>query len=339
MKKIFGTYLLVMGMITGLYAIDTKVKETPQLTTKKSVIVYTIKGNAEEKYNNMMDEQLKPLGFLSPDPRKGVHKVYEKMYGSTTLDILSFMTIVDKKSIKPLLNIDPTLAGFNPFSLLIYKHKDKNETVISHLTPEAVFDMLGTSNKEVMDGYIKSMAKLDDLIVTNFPEARISYGDYDKLAVDTMMNFEIDFKRPEKLMDYVDEIQEKVEEAFEAKGYIMAGFFNFKETFDGSNLLPQMDEFWTFSLCHFKYSYMMFDNAGARPESAVFAPCTMYMYIQKGSNKLVIGMPRLQNWVSMFNITDKTRLEFNQKLDKEIPEILKSLGAKEVEMTPYKPIK
>ena len=286
-----------------------------------------------------MDEQLKPLGFLSPDPRKGVHKVYEKKYGSTTFEILSFMTIVDKKSIKPLLNIDPTLAGFNPFNLLMYKFKDKNKTVISHLTSEAVFDMLGTSNKEVMDGYIKSMAKLDNLIVTNFPEAKISYGTYSELAVDTMMNFEIDFQRPEKLMDYVDEIQEKVEEAFEVKGYIMAGFFNFKETFDGSNLLPQMDEFWTFSLCHFKYSYTMFDNAGARPESAVFAPCTMYMYIQKGSNKLVIGMPRLQNWVSMFNITDKTRLEFNQKLDKEIPEILKSLGAKEVEWTPYRPIR
>ena len=31
MKKIFGTCLLVVGMLTGLCAIETKVKETPQL--------------------------------------------------------------------------------------------------------------------------------------------------------------------------------------------------------------------------------------------------------------------------------------------------------------------
>lgn len=287
----------------------------------------------------MMDEQLKPLGFLSPDPRKNVHKVYQKMYGSTTLDLLSFMTIVDKKSVKPLLNIDPTLAGFNPFNLLMYKHKDKNETIISHLTTEAVFDMLGTTNKEVMNGYRKSMAKLDALIINNFPHAKMTYETYDNTAADTMMNFELEFKRPEKLMDFVDEIQEKVEEAFETKGYIMAGFFNFKETFDGSNLLPHMDEFWTFSLCHFKYSYTMFDNAGARPDTAVFAPCTIYMYIQKGTNKLVVGMPRLQNWLTMFDIKDKARIEYNQKLDKEIVEIFKEMGFKEVESTAFRPIK
>ncbi len=339
MKKTFGMMLLVMGVLTGLYSVEKTIADDIQTTSKKSIIVYTIPGNAEKTYNNMMDEQLKPLGFLSPDPRKNVHKVYQKMYGSTTLDLLSFMTIVDKKSVKPLLNIDPTLAGFNPFNLLMYKHKDKNETIISHLTTEAVFDMLGTTNKEVMNGYRKSMAKLDALIINNFPHAKMTYETYDNTAADTMMNFELEFKRPEKLMDFVDEIQEKVEEAFETKGYIMAGFFNFKETFDGSNLLPHMDEFWTFSLCHFKYSYTMFDNAGARPDTAVFAPCTIYMYIQKGTNKLVVGMPRLQNWLTMFDIKDKARIEYNQKLDKEIVEIFKEMGFKEVESTAFRPIK
>ncbi len=339
MNKILNLGLFIVVLSSGLMGVEATTQSSVEPTVKKSVIIYTVKGNVEVAYNKMMDEQIKPLGFLSPDPRKGVQKVYEKKYGSTTLDVLSFMTIVDKKAIKPLLNIDPTLAGFNPFNLLIYKHKNKDETVISHLTPEAVFDMLGTTNKEVMAGYISSMDKLDALIIKNFPDAKISYGTYAASAADTMMNFELDFKRPENLTDFVDEIQEKVEEAFEEKGYIMAGFFNFKEAFDGSDLLPQMDEFWTFSLCHFKYSYTVFDNEGAKPEAAVFAPCTMYMYIQKGTNKLVIGMPRLQNWVSMFNIKDKTRLEFNQKLDREIPEVLISLGAKEVESTTYIPNK
>ncbi len=339
MKKIFGITLFFALCSMEIFAVEQAKTSTVADSTKKSVIVYTIKGNVEEKYNKMMKEQLKPIGFLAPDPRSGVNKVYKKMYGKTTLDGLSFMTIVDKKGIKPLLNIDPTIAAFNPFNLLMYKHKDKNETIISHLTTDAVFDMLGTSNQEVKDGYVKSMNKIDALVMKNFPNAKISYKTYEKTAEDTMMNFEYEFKRPEKLMDFIDEIQEKVEDTFDEKGYIMAGFFNFKETFDGSNLLPQMDEFWTFSLCHFKYSYAFFDNAGARPDAAVFAPCTMYMYIQKGTNKLVVGMPRLQNWISMFDIKDKARIEYNKKLDKEIVEIFKEMGFKEVSSTEFNPVK
>ena len=338
MKKILILTLSVLTSVNMLWAQSAPAaQDNVETKAKKSVIVYTIKGDVEEKFNKMMDEQLK--GYLAPDPRKGVNDVYNKQYGSTTLDSLAFMTIVEKKAIKPLLNIDPTISAFSPFNLLSYKHKDKDETVISHLMPEAIFDMLGTTNQEVKDGYTKSMEKIDALVMKNFPDAKISYETYDKLADDTMMNFEYEFKRPKDLMDFVDEIQEKVEDTFTDKGYIMAGFFNFKESFDGSNLLPQMDEFWTFSLCHFKYSYAFFDNAGARPDAAVFAPCTMYMYIQKDTNKLVVGMPRLQNWLTMFNVTDKARVEHNQKLDKEIVEIFKEMGFKEVESTTFTPVK
>lgn len=340
MKKILILALSVLTSVNMLWAQSAPAAQgNVDAKAKKSVIVYTIKGDVEEKFNKMMEEQLKGIGYLAPDPRKGVNDVYNKQYGSTTLDSLAFMTIVEKKAIKPLLNIDPTISAFSPFNLLSYKHKDKDETVISHLMPEAVFDMLGTTNQEVKDGYTKSMEKIDALVMKNFPDAKISYETYDKLADDTMMNFEYDFKRPKDLMDFVDEIQEKVEDTFTDKGYIMAGFFNFKESFDGSKLLPQMDEFWTFSLCHFKYSYAFFDNAGARPDAAVFAPCTMYMYIQKDTNKLVVGMPRLQNWLTMFNVTDKARVEHNQKLDKEIVEIFKEMGFKEVESTTFTPAK
>ncbi len=341
MNKIINIILMYTVWIIGLEAVTPIGQSIAEPSTKKSVIIYTIKGNAEEKYNKMMKQELSSIGFLIPDPRTRVNKVYEKKYGKTVFDGLSFMTIVDKKMIKPLLNIDPTIAAFNPFNLLMYKYKykDKDETIISHLTTDAVFAMLGTTNQEVKDVYIKSMKKIDALILKNFPDAKISYKTYKKLAIDTMMNFEYEFTRPERLVDFIDEIQEKIEDTFVNKGYVMAGFFNFKEAFDGSDLLPQMDDFWTFSLCHFKYSYEMFDNAGARPDAAVFAPCTIYMYIQKNSNKLILGMPRLQNWISMFNITDKARIEYNQKLDINIVEIFKSMGMKEVESTIFIPIK
>jgi hypothetical protein len=146
-----------------------------------------------------------------------------------------------------------------------------------------------------------------------------------------MMNFEVPFERPEDLDDFIDSFQEKFEEAFEEKEYIIAGFFNYKESFDGIDRLPSYDAFWVYSLCHFKFSYTVFDNEGGRPDAGLFAPCSMYMFIKKDGKTLIVGMPRLANWAATLGIKDEKRLALVRQLDREIPEIMASLGATEVE--------
>jgi hypothetical protein len=99
---------------------------------------------------------------------------------------------------------------------------------------------------------------------------------------------------------------------------------------NAAEILKNYDAFWTYSLCHLEYSYNMFDKKEAHPEAGLFAPCSMYMYIKKGTNKLVIGMPALVNWSDTLGITDEKRVGLVHKLDKEIPEILTALGMKAV---------
>ncbi len=318
LKKILGIVLFFAVSVSGLFAVDAK----------NSTVVYTIKGNAEAAYNIMMDKPIKALGYRLPDPRKGVNEVYKKQYGSTTLEVLSFMTIVNDKKVKPLLEIDPKLAGFNPFNLVIYKHKSKDETVISHLTAAAIIEMLGITDATVIAEFTKLMEELDGLVSKTFPTAVVSHGTYEGAIENSMMHYEITFDRPADLDDYIDEIQETVEDTFTKKGYIMAGFFDYKQ--GKPDLLPSYDAFWTFSLCHFPYSYTIFDNEGAMPEVAVFAPCTMYMYIKKDTNILVIGMPRLANWNRLFSMRGQKRMDFLNKLDKDIPATFVEIGAKEI---------
>ncbi len=315
MKKILGVLVFAAVSLSGLHA------------TNNSTITYTVKGDASEAYNTMMDKPIKALGYRLPDPRKGVNGVYEQQYGSTTLDILNFMTIVNDKKVKPLLEIDPRLAGFNPFNLLAYKHKSKDETVIAHLTPAAMFDMLEVTDKTVITEYTKLMDELDGLISKTFPSAVVGHDTYEGEISDSMMLLEMDFERPEDLDDFIDEIQEKVEDTFTKKEYIMAGFFNYKE--GKVDLLPSYDAFWTFSLCHFPYSYTIFDNEGAMPQAAVFAPCTMYMYIKKDTNTLVMGMPRLANWQKLFPMNAQKRTDFLEKLDIDMLATFKEIGFKE----------
>ena len=293
-------------------------------------LMVTVKGDVEKQFNEMVEQKIKPLGFLLSDPHKRVNDAYEKKYGHTDLDLLSFMSVTNKNAVSALLEIDPRLAGFNPFNMLIYRKKGDRSTHIGHLDPQLMMDITGITDPKVREAYPRIFEPLDRMIEKEFG-SKSEKIKIQKMADRRMMNFQIAFERPEDLDDFIDSFQEKFEEAFESKNYLIAGFFNFKESFDGIDRLPSYDAFWVYSLCHLKFSYTLFDNSDARPDAGLFAPCSMYMFIKKGGSVLTVGMPRLANWAATLGITDKGRLALVHQLDSEIPEIMRSLGAVEVE--------
>jgi len=307
-------------------------------TTKNLAVFYTLDGNVEAKYNKIVAEELPKIGFNSADPHHRVNDQYKSKYGSTTLDVLSFLPVVNDNNVMPLFTIDPRLAGFAPFNMLIHKKLDEDVTHVGHLTPEAILDIIGISDKEVKEKFIASFKPLDDLLDKEFGVDKKSYTTYTTLSKDTMLNFEYTFERPEDMDDFIDDFQNKFEMSFINKEYLIAGFHDFKSTDEGEEALEEVfDIFWGYSLCHLEYSYNMFDNKGGRPDAGLFAPCSMYMYVKKDSNVLVVGMPKLVNIMDTLGIKDPSRVALVQKLDKEIPEILTAFGMKAVtNVNPFK---
>ncbi len=333
LKKV--TLLTLMLFIPSLLLATTpqtiNITATPQKETL--AVFYTIEGDIEKKFNAIVETKLKTIGFNITDPHKRVNDHYKEKYGSTTLDVLSFMSVVNDNNILPLLNIDPRIAAFSPFNMLIHKRLDEKNTHVGHLMPEAILDMIGIEDVKVRSEFIAALKPLDEMLEKELSAdgAKVtkSYTSYKKLPKKRMINFEFEFKIPEDIDDFIDEFQEEFEDAFIAKEYLIAGYHNFMESSDNAKeILKDYDAFWTYSLCHLEFSYNMFDNKNAHPEAGLFAPCSMYMYIKKGSNKLVIGMPTLVNWSDTLGIEDEKRVGLVQKLDKEIPEILTSLGMK-----------
>ncbi len=348
MKKLFEVLLIAVVFFSlGMYVGQDKVVEDVFIATTTVVpavvkfpeqkpksdrstnlaVVYAFDKDIEAEYNELTEKKIQTIGFALTDPHKRVNDHYNEKYGSTKLDFLSFQSIVNDAKIKPLLNIDPRIAGFSPFNLLGYKKLSDKQTVVTHLVPEAILDIIGIEDEKLREAYIDSFKSLDALIEKELGGTK-SYIEYDKFADKRMMNFELAFDRPKDLTDFVDDFQEKFEETFEEGGYLIAGYYNFKE--NGEDTIPDYDVFWTYALCHFKFSYTVFDNEGGRPQAGIYAPCTMYMYVKKGTSTLVIGMPTLANWGATLKIDDPKRAEFIKKLDKEIPALLESLGAKAV---------
>ncbi len=297
-------------------------------------LFYSIDTNIEQQFNLFTSKKLKSINFTLSDPHKRVNDQYETKYGSTMLDLLSFMPIVNDKMILPLLNIDPRIAGFAPFNMLIYKKLDENKTHIGHLMPKVMLDILDIKNKEVREKFTASFKPLNKSMQSFSKEfnGTKSYMQYKSLPKKTMINYEYKFKAPEDMDDFLEEFQNSFELSFINKNYLIAGYHNFMDsTDDAEEILSAYDAFWTYSLCHLKFSYGMFDNNNSRPEAGLFAPCTMYMYIKKGTNTLVVGMFRLHNWSATLDIQDKKRVALIEQLDSEIPKILEDFGMRAIE--------
>jgi len=321
--------MITLGLLpTLIFAVSSQedTHKTDDIKKQELAIYYTVKGSIEKEYNNLVEKKLKSIGFRLTDPHKRVNDQYEAKYGSTVLDVLSFMPVVRDRTILPLLNIDPRIAGFAPFNIVIHKKLDENVTHVGHLMPNVMLDILGIDNQEVRRKFSASFKGLDATIAHELG-GYVATIPYKKLPKKTMINYEYEFDVPEDMDDFIDEFQNTFELAFIDKGYLIAGYHNFMEaTDDAEEILSDYDAFWTYSLCHLKFSYNMFDKEGGRPEAGLFAPCTMYMYIRKGTGKLVVGMFRLHNWSDTLDITDKTRLGLIEQLDTEIPAILTELG-------------
>ena len=301
-----------------------------------------IKGDVGEKYEKLVlgDALENAVGFAVSDPHERINDAYAKRYGNpedpdydkewtTNLDNLGFFSVTNDKALHDILLKDPEVAGFSPFNLLIYKKKSEDKTYIGHVVPETMLDITGVKNKESRKAFIEMFNPLDKWVTDTFGGKVEISKMKQALPAKPMMTFEYKFDRPEDLSEFTDEFQENFEAAFEDKHYIIAGFKNFKETYEDLEMpFEKYDAFFVYGLCHFTFSYNLFNKG--RPDAGVFAPCSMYFYIKKDSNTMVIGMPRLSTWVSVMDIKDPKKVEWTKIIDSEIISIMKSLGAKEI---------
>ena len=331
MKLLHSTILATL-LGASLYASPMK-GDVPYRPSNNKILAlkYTYEGKFDDKAFYSFVESLEKIGFYVNDPHHNVNTVYEQNFGSTVLETLNFDSLIQDEKIRPLLNIDPRIAAFTPFNLHMYRLKSDKKTVITHLTPEAMLDILEITDSKVRSTFISMFPALDKEIEKKYgskPEKVALQG----RALDTMMNLEIPFEEPDDIDDFLDEFQEKFEATFERKGYIIAGYYNMKESpnSEDEEVLADYDSFWSYDLCHIPFSYAVFDGPNAKPIAGIFAPCSMYIYVKHGENKLVIGMPTLHAWASALGITDKKQLEKMDGLDKEITDIIIGLGGHEV---------
>jgi uncharacterized protein (DUF302 family) len=287
-------------------------------------------GDQDAKFLKVTEDMQK-IGFVISDPHPRINDAYAHKYGSTTLDNLGFYSSAHDKNMKELLELYPEYGGFTPFNLHIYKWKNENITWVGHLRPEIMSDIVGVTDPVAREKFASVFPALDDLIIKGIGATRVKNLYFDALPEKRMMKFEMEIDLAEyddDLETFIEEFQETFEEAFEDAGYLIAGYKDIKETYDDMDMDFKYPAYWVYSLCHFAFSNAIFNTT---PEAGIFAPCSVYMYIDEDEKKIHVGMPMLANWIAVANITDPKHVELINNLDKEIISVFKSIGLKEVE--------
>lgn len=289
---------------------------------------YVGEGDKEKEYMSMVNEKIGSIGFVLSDPHERINDAYKTKYGGTNLDNLGFFSITKDAAVGPLLMKEPSLGGFSPFNLHIYKKQSENKTYVGHVTPETMLDIVGVKDADVRAKFIATFPELDAMIAKEIG-SQTQIVDYTALPAKPMMTFEVPFERGASLDAFITDFQGKFEEKFEENKYIIAGYKDIKASMTDANIeFGRFDAYWVYSLCHFKFSEGIFNQG--RPDAGAFAPCSMYMYVEKGSNKLMVGMPRLETWIAVMGIKDQKMVDSIHALDKEIVSIMTELGAKEL---------
>lgn len=305
-------------------------------------VLHGTKGQADKELLEL-SKKFEDIGYTIAAKNEHLENHYYNQFQDKNLDLLNFYRIYDKDTIRELLLKNPDFGAFTPFNFLAFKKLDNAEggdtTWYGELTPEVMLDIIGEKDEASRKKFTDMVKKFDELVMKEMKPTVAK-----KLEFDTPIPSKPLLKMVKKLDD-IDDIEEFVENfimehdsLFTTHHFVIAGFLDLKFEYDDMDLdFEKYDAYWVSSLCHFKFSNAVFNHG--EPQAGVYAPCSIYFYIPKGSNELYVGYAKVENWTTTTGIQDEAMLAYMKEVAEEVLVVFKKLGFEEVEEADEEPKK
>ena len=314
LRQLVRTALISVPLLWVAHAGDTT-----------AIVLKGVPGLQDKAVKAQVIKKLESIGYENVNASENIHDAYEKKYHEKTLDALHFFTVTNEKAMRPLLLANPKFGAFAPFNLLVYKSQKEDTTWMGTLTPKAMLGIIGETDPDRSAAFTKMHGALATLIDTAMKPTKTQTHSYTKIPKNSLVEMVKTFPKPKDLDSFIEDFQEQYEETFEADHFIIAGYMDFKEAYSDANLdFDRYDAYWIYSICHFVFSNSIF-NRGL-PQAGVFAPCTVYLYIEKGTNTLHIGMATLDNWIPMTGVKDPKKIAAMKAMTQSVVAVFKKLG-------------
>ena len=303
--------------------------------TKITAVMQGSEGNTEKEINDFI-KKIDTIGYSTVAANKNIQVHYFNKYKEKNVELMTFFTLVNKEKLRPLLLQNPDFGAYAPFNFLVYKtldiEKDDN-TWYGHLDTDTMLEVIGEEDPELQEAFRKMVGTFDTFVTKELkPTLTKKFERTKLLPAITKLKMVKKFEAPDDLEEFVEDFVMEHDGLFSKHDFLIAGFIDFKFEYSDMDLeFDKYDAYWVSSLCHFKFSNTIF-NRGI-PQAGLFAPCSIYFYIPKGSNELHVGYAAVDNWINAINIKDQARIDYMRAIDAEVVEIFKELGFEMVDQT------
>ena len=321
LNKIILAFLMLVGVAQAdVQSNMAEVKLTAELKGSK--------GNAIAELDSLI-KKIDTIGYSTVAANKNIQVHYYNKFKEKTLEMISFFGLVNKEALRPLLLKNPDFGAYAPYNFFGYKilesAKDDN-TWYGHLAPDTMLDIIGEKDADSRKAFTDMVGSFDALMEKEMKPTLSQKFEHTKpLPKNGLTRMVKKFDKPDDMEEFVEEFVMDHDGRFSKHNFIIAGFIDFKFEYADMDLeFDKYDAYWVSMLCHFEFSNSIF-NRGI-PEAGMFAPCSVYFYVPKGTNELHVGYASVDNWINALNFKDQKRIDYMRAIDAEVVETFKEMG-------------
>ncbi len=229
-------------------------------------------------------------------------------------------TFHQKELLLELVKVSPQAALFAPLSSSIYMKTGSNDISISTLTVDGMAKITGipADNKHMIEYGIL----IKETIAKAFPKGHFDEVPFKPLPAESELvksfTYEMEVESEDEIEDELDGLETELEGSVETVGFVIAGFNKLGEDFAEAGY-DKYDFFDAYSICKLP---VIFEVAKRHPEAGALAPCTFYLYKEKGSDEVQLAYPSVYNWFSSLAIEDEASVKVLKDAEKIMLEVI-----------------
>ncbi len=262
-------------------------------------------------------------GFVPADERD-LNVAFQKQFEQSDFELYYNLTVFDAKTLGATVAQNPKLAAFVPYTILIYQKKGEKKSYVGFVATEAITLATAINDKNVANILKKSEKTLEKALKSTIGDAKatkLAYSVSPKADKELFFEAIIKLKTTDNAMAKKEALQKEFESTLEVEGFKISNITDVKMELEKVKADASKYEFFeTYSICKLKVIY---NASKERPETGVFAPCSVFFYKLKGEAAIHVGFPPTKNWVVNTNITNAEHIKIMQDAENIAKNMLK----------------
>jgi len=285
-------YLIKSFIIVGLFISTIMAHDIQVFTTDNSNNKITPK---------TIEKAFQDAGFKISG-NNDMNRAFNSKFKKVNHKVYNLFTLYKVDYVVDLIKENPKSALLAPLSMSIYTEMNSNNISVSSVSLKGMAKLTGVS--ETNPTLIKYSNLIKSVLNKALPNGKFIKLPYKTLKAEgelvTSFQTSMDVKSDE-IEDELEGLQEELEGSLESVGFVIAGYNKLGDELAEAGV-SKYDFFDAYSICKLP---VIFEVAKLHPEAGAFAPCTFYMYKEKGSEDVNMAFPSVYNWISSLAITDK----------------------------------